>query len=230
MALGARYRQQLARSLEAMEILPLWIPDIPVLPRPVRGHADLALLHLGNEYFIAAQELPKEIIHQLYESGANLSTSKSPMGEEYPADCGLNAAIIGQNIIMNPETVCFKPPADLHPVNVRQGYSRCNICIVDANSIITSDAGIANAAENQGLDVLFISAGHIHLEGYDTGFIGGCAFKTAQDEIAFTGSTAYHPDAGRISNFLASKGIKPRFLTDDPLFDIGGAVLITEEI
>ncbi|MCD8117342.1 MAG: hypothetical protein LUE21_09570 [Oscillospiraceae bacterium] len=76
------------------------------------------------------------------------------------------------------------------------------------------------------MDVLEITPGYIELSGYQYGFIGGASFRLDAHTIAFTGTLDRHPDKMRILSFLAKHSVKPVFLTDRPLFDVGGAVLL----
>ena len=73
---------------------------------------------------------------------------------------------------------------------------------------------------------LDIAPGHIALEGFPYGFIGGAAFKISDDTMAFTGTLDEHPDGERIVGYLAEYGLGSVFLTDKPIFDIGGAVAL----
>ena len=74
------------------------------------------------------------------------------------------------------------------------------------------------------MDVLQIRPGHIALEGYDYGFIGGASFLLDSNTLAFTGHLDVHPDRDRILDFLRQHGVSAVFLTESPVFDIGGAV------
>ena len=58
-------------------------------------------------------------------------------------------------------------------INVSQGYSKCSLCIVNENSVITEDDGIAEVLKRHNMDVLKISAGDVLLSGLDYGFLGG---------------------------------------------------------
>lgn len=72
--------------------------------------------------------------------------------------------------------------------------------------------------------MLRIRPGYIELAGFDTGFIGGAAFRISERALAFTGRLDSHPDRADIEAFLRSRGIEPVYLTDRPAFDIGSAV------
>ena len=92
-------------------------------------------------------------------------------------------------------------------VPVKQGYAACACLKVTENAIVTSDIGIAKAAEQRGVDVLRISAGNIDLPGYDCGFIGGTAFLH-EDTLYFAGDLWTHPDGKSIADFCISHGVK----------------------
>ena len=113
-------------------------------------------------------------------------------------------------------------------INSRQGYSRCSVCVVSDNAIITTDEGICRGAEAHGIDVLKIQPGYIDLLGFDYGFIGGASFKISDTKLAFTGRLDKHPDAERIIEFASLHNVNIVYITDKPAFDIGGAVPITE--
>ncbi len=112
-------------------------------------------------------------------------------------------------------------------IHVKQGYAKCNICPVTERAFITSDKGIATVCAKFGFDVLLIESGFIQLEGFDTGFIGGASFKISQSEMAFTGSLNLHPSKAQIEAFLNRYGVKPIYLTEQEIFDIGSAFLIS---
>ena len=76
------------------------------------------------------------------------------------------------------------------------------------------------------IDVLKISAGHIMLDGYDYGFIGGCCGKISSGAIAFCGDLKTHPDSDNICGFLGNYGIKAVSLGSGQLYDTGGILPI----
>jgi hypothetical protein len=108
-------------------------------------------------------------------------------------------------------------------VDVRQGYAKCSIVIVDEDSIITYDKGIERACSAAGMDVLLIRPGYIRLDGYDTGFIGGTSGRIG-DTIFFYGDPDTHPDGDAIRKFILSKGLKISSLKEGELTDIGSII------
>ena len=220
-ALGAKYRDLLEKPLVERGISALWLPDNPNVDPRLAGHADLMLLHLGGARVVTT-------CSQLSDLDMDI-TYTSRQGREYPQDIVLCACIVGIYCIHN---FRFSDPAisGFERIDVRQGYAKCSVCVVDDKSIITSDTGIARAASSHGMDVLEIEPGHILLPGFDTGFIGGTTFKLSAHELAFTGELDGHPDRPAIEAFLEARGVEPVYLTTQPAFDIGSAVPLTETV
>lgn len=232
--LGQKYSDILENPLKRLDIEPVFVPDNSSVDSRLAGHADLSVFHLGGEKCLLAAELKGSAFEEkLKEIGLKLSFLEKNLDEKYPDDAALNACAVGNVLIYNRSSasgqiVDFFTNANGVMVQTKQGYTKCSVCVVDERSIITADRGIAAIAECVGLDVLLISQGYVNLPGFDYGFIGGATFKLSADKLAFTGSLDAHPDKIRILYFLDYKGVKPVFLTDLPVFDIGGAIPIIE--
>jgi len=147
----------------------------------------------------------------------------------YPAEAAFNAACTGRFFIhnlqiTNPRLLEAAHQERVELIHVPQGYAKCSIVIVDEHSIITYDAGIARACQRvSGLEVLMISPGHIQLDGYPTGFIGGCSGHLI-DEIVFNGDLSAHPDFEKIQSFIETRDLKCVWFPQYPLTDIGSIV------
>lgn len=112
---------------------------------------------------------------------------------------------------------------ELQFINVRQGYSKCSTVVVDRDSIITFDKGIAKPCIKAGMNVLLIEPGHIKLPGTNTGFIGGTSGKIG-GEIIFNGDLSVHPSFKKIKIFIESRGLKCQWFENYPLQDIGSII------
>ena len=165
--------------------------------------------------------------------GFNVEYPSISFGNSYPNDCGLNICLFGDTVIYNKQTACkaiINHLDDKIHIQCNQGYSKCLVCPVDDNSIITSDKGIAKSAKSHGLNVLEIAQGHIDLPGFQYGFIGGSAFKKSKDKLVFTGTLDQHPDKPRILDFINKRGVEAVYLTDRNIFDIGSILPLTEKV
>ncbi len=217
-------------KLNEMGIKTIEIPYDLRLPEPVNSHADLQILHIEkNNIFCQNEHLCKG------ESFANFNMNKilQTAGDKYPNDVRLNCAIISDKIICNtktiaPEILNYAYDSGLNIIHVNQGYTKCSVCIVNENAIITDDESVFTAAQNFFDDTLFISKNSILLKGYNYGFIGGCCGKIDKDKIVFNGEIESHNDYKKIIDFLARNNVECIELKKGRLEDIGGILPLTE--
>ena len=233
---GEKYTDKLRKRLESLNIQSVLVPNNPNIDPRLSGHADLSVLHAGGERVLLAPYLKGSALEDwLGGIGAEILFPDMQQHAVYPADAQLNLCLIGENVLYNSKTVSndiveyLTINRTLHLINCHQGYSRCASCVVNSRSLITADRGVAAQATSAGLSVLLISPGHILLDGFPYGFIGGASFKIAENILAFTGKLDAHPDCSRILHFLAQRKIEAVFLTTEPLFDIGSAIPISEK-
>lgn len=120
------------------------------------AHADLHLLHLGGRKIILSREQCNNA-EKLIEMGFDVQVLDTPLGDKYPADVSLNAALFGNYAILNPKTVCKNIDfSGRSLIPVRQGYTKCSVVPVTESAIITDDVSIASAAEKT--DLLYCSS------------------------------------------------------------------------
>ena len=156
------------------------------------------------------------------------------LGYEYPLDVPFNCVIIGTDFICNSKTVSpqilgVAISRNLRIIDVKQGYTKCSLCPVRENAVITDDSGIEKVLLNNGYDVLKVSKGSVRLNGFDYGFIGGCSAMISRDILLFLGNFEIHSDKDRIKAFLQNYGITPQSLNGDDLTDIGSIIPLSEQ-
>lgn len=217
---------QFADSLNQMSVNTIRVSPSLRKEQPLADHADLKILHAGsNRVFLSAGELTLK--RELEKLNFHVMEIPYTASGPYPNDVRLNAVLIGNKMIMNPKTAApqildYCAEAHIMIIPVKQGYAKCTAAVIDKNSIITSDDGIARAAFGAGIEVLRIRPGYIRLDGYGYGFIGGTCGKIGKNTIAFCGKIQNHPDYLMIRDFLNARGIEPIALADCPLTDVGG--------
>ena len=233
--IGEKYCKILQNGIKSLGINALFMPDNPYVDPRLSGHADLSVLHLGGNRLLLAPYLKRSSFSQQMEDrGFDIRFADIEQSALYPNAAQMNVCILGNNVIYNPQTGSDAIVKYLTigngaiQVSSRQGYSRCSVCVVNDNAIITADEGICRSAKAHGVDVLKIRPGYIDLPGFDYGFIGGASFKLSDTKLAFTGGLDKHPDAERIIEFASLHNIDIVYITDKPAFDIGGAIPITE--
>ncbi|MBR1731215.1 MAG: hypothetical protein IJ725_02135, partial [Ruminococcus sp.] len=90
---------------------------------------------------------------------------------------------------------------------------------------ITADKGIYKAMTENRVEGLLIESGDIDLDGVDYGFIGGCSFFD-NNIVQFCGDYNKHKNADDIITFLCRRRISICGLSNNKLYDIGGAIVI----
>lgn len=185
-------------------------------------HPDIYFCHLGNSrQNNVTSNMSKSLFHG----------DPSKLKHNYPGHAIYNGCSTGKFFLHNlkiTDEKLLKAVDDfgLTKIHVPQGYAKCTCVVVDENSIITADMGIAKAASKAGLDVLTIQKAQVLLEGYPYGFLGGASGKVG-NTILFNGDLSAHSDFERIKDFVHSRGLNIKYFEEYPLTDIGS---IIEEI
>ncbi len=205
-----------------MKIIPA--KKISGLAAPESMHADMQIVHLGKNIFVCPPSLCDYYKNKLPD--AQIIPGSSELKEKYPYNIAYNVCILGNKMICHTEytdKTILKTASDMGIIAIksRQGYSKCSICVVTQNAIITSDNGIFELAVSNDIDVLLIQPGYILLPGYDYGFIGGCSGKISNDTLYFYGNISSHPDYDKIKKFASGYGIHIEYSDKYPLTDIG---------
>lgn len=237
-AVGIRYRGILEDALTRLRIAALWLPDSNLLDPRVCGHADMMIHHLGGEKLAVSADTYDSFINSPKFSEYmgltwKIHNSGQALQNEYPHDILFNSLRIGSYLFAHIKHTDVRileycEQNSIKTVDVRQGYAKCSVCIVQDHAAITADSGIATVMRREGLDVLLIRAGFIDLPGFDHGLIGGASGKIAADRIAFTGRLDLHPDCREILRFLDKQNVQPVFLAERPCFDVGSIIPLTE--
>ncbi|MBR6654431.1 MAG: hypothetical protein IKL27_06855 [Oscillospiraceae bacterium] len=225
---------ELEAALSKLGIKAIPIANNDGVAQPVRAHADMSAYYCGNGELIISKNIFESCDTEMFPTGTMLYCSNAGQSDKYPMDIGLNACEVGDVIFCSVENTdaAILEHAEKHGkklINVRQGYAKCSVCVLDETHIITADKSIAEAAQNAGIEVLLIEPGYFELPGYDYGFIGGSCFKCSANMIAFTGSLEGHPDKEYILEFINKLGLKVVYLTNGRCFDVGSILPLSEE-
>ena len=215
----------------------LSIKAVPVtrnelLDSPVDKHADILANYVGKSTFLVDKN-QKELC-SFIENNVGKSVVIENIKSPYPDDCLLNFADIGEYIICNrsiltEEIVKYLP--DKAIIDVKQGYSKCSVCICSHNTIITDDKSVYNAVlQYNNINSLLIEKGSVRINKYDYGFIGGCCGLIDKNTLLFNGDLSLHSDFDKIKKFLYDNGINYIDIKGKPLTDIGSIIPIFETV
>lgn len=195
----------------------------------VSSHADIYLCRVGGGLIVAPEQLPF-ICDALTACRVEFAPGASRLGFRYPMNVKYNAAQIGRRLIHNtdytdPVILDKARSAGLELIRVKQGYTKCNLVLVDEKSAITSDMGLSAALQRYEIDVLLISQGHVALPGFRYGFLGGASGRVG-DEIIFNGNLSAHPDFDKIKAFIGQRGLRTVWFEEYPLEDVGSIIQV----
>lgn len=208
-----------------------YIKTIPCkdLYQAIDGHPDILMHHLGENKIVVAPNIYDEMYNLLTKKGFALTKGNTWLCRNYPSNIAYNVLRVDCFAFHNTK---YTDKAILEEyektgvklIHINQGYAKCSACVIDKNTIITSDYKLAKKAELYNIDALLIKSGGIVLEGLNYGFIGGASGLISQKELAFTGELKHLEDEKIIIKFLEQKGIDVKILSNKQIVDIGSII------
>lgn len=202
---------------------------VEVLNEPEQRHTDMQILAINDKIFLLKE--CKSLRNKL-KFCYNVIPTKDDIGRKYPECVKLNGLFLQNRLFCKSSSLDnsvkeYCKENNIKIINVNQGYSRCSTAIIGNKAAITSDPSIYNALKKEGIEALKINPGHIVINGYDYGFIGGASINLDENRIAFFGDISLHPDYPLIENFCKSQNVRIISLCKGVVpVDIGGAVKI----
>ena len=223
----ARISNQIKDTLASYADEVLLLPPHPALSGPVASHPDMLLWRCGKRTVTYRHYLSvaPEVFSALAQLGYEILAEENPPLDVYPKDVSLNCAVTGVGVIahrkyISPTVREVAHRTGLDVLHVNQGYAKCSTVTVSPTAIITADPCVYATALQNGLDALKVREGHVRLDGYETGFLGGATGVTGT-YVLFCGNLDYHPDADAIKQFCEEHGKTAVSLSDEPLYDYG---------
>jgi len=227
--------EEFFENLKKLKIEAIPSFEMPELSGAVATHPDMQIYHLGGKEAVCARSAFFYYNRYLEPLGIKLSIGDSEMGSNYPNDIAYNVLRVGNRAFSKtshtePKIKSMLTKGNVRIIDVAQGYTKCAVCVVGENAVITADAGLERIFKECGIDTLKIDEGGIELKGMDYGFIGGCSGLIAPDLLVFCGNIEKHPSYRRIKDFTAKYGVNILSLCRGNLLDIGSVIPVREVI
>lgn len=228
--IGRRNTEEIA-ELNQLNISTVCIEGGNNLDSEIRSHADILCFNTGKGELLVSPELNEfNVSFGDFKVTAINKSVKSP----YPEDVLLNCAFIGDKIICNTKYVSdeimqFAEINKLTVIHTNQGYSKCSLCVVNKNAVITEDTGLYNLLKKCQLDVLKIEPGQVYLSEKHSGFIGGASGLISNKLIYFSGNVSGHKNYNDIKYFLDNHSIDIYCNKSRKLREFGGIIQLIEE-
>ncbi|MBQ2964030.1 MAG: hypothetical protein IJE14_05150 [Clostridia bacterium] len=214
-------------AMNELDVVPVTVSSCENVLYPLRCHTDMLFAYCGNGRF-SVEAGQASLLNELEKLGLVCLDDEVELKPEYPSDILLNCCFIGNFIICKSDNTPEFLKQGKTVIDVKQGYAKCSCIPVDDNSLITDDYSIYSAAINYGLDALLVKKDCIKLDGFDTGFIGGCCGKLSENMLAFCGDITKHTDYAQIDSFLRERNVYPHPLFGGELIDIGSILPVTQ--
>ena len=192
----------------------------------ISTHPDMQLLPLENNTVLVAGQCYDYYLSKLSPFGVKVIKFDCDIFSPYPFDALLNAAPLFNKYLFVSKYSYEKLKGyfgGFTPVFVKQGYTKCSICSVAENALITSDMGIYTAANKLGVDVLYVNPLQIKLSGFSHGLFGGCTGLVDSNTMFINGSLEGYD---KVLGFLRKYGVRPVYSTEYELCDIGSVIII----
>lgn len=216
-----------AEGLSFLGCAVIRLPSFWGLQPPVSSHPDMLFIRRNNGGLVTTREYYDENRSFFEQLPVKIATTDEVLRPEYPHDVLFDALMVGGCVYGKTGFVSSLLLEDADEfVSVRQGYARCSVAMLTDGCAITADTGLAEALSSHGCEVLQIRPGHIELGGYDTGFIGGAGGYLGDGIYCFFGDVLSHPDGEKIVQFAEKHKIKAVSLSDEPLSDHGGLIVL----
>lgn len=225
--LSKRAASLVGNAKELAKITLISLPAFDRLPMPISDHPDMLVFPTRDGQGLVLYEDYHQSNRRLFDTlPFSIDTIPDPALPAYPHDIGLNYLPVNDRLMGRTDLVHPKLAKGRILIKVRQGYARCSVCRVGDSAAITADPVLSQALTSMGMEVLTIRPGHIRLEGYDYGFIGGASFGIGE-KICFFGDLSLHPDGEAMEEFIKKWGHTAiNLFPGEVLSDYGGGLFI----
>lgn len=216
-------RQSLANMGEVV-----WLePNSTVYPS-ISTHPDIFFCQYEPDKLVFAPDTKSEYIAALHKAGVKMTKGKSHLGNAHPDTVQYNACALRNTLIHNlkyTDNRILEIFEGKTQINVKQGYTRCNLLALNENAFITSDEGIRNELLKHGFEVLYIDPHQIRLEGHDYGFFPGCC-GVWRNQLVVCGSTDRLKEKKELYVFMDRHGFEINELYKGELVDLGSILFL----
>lgn len=197
----------------------------------VCGHPDMQIHHLGDDKFVCELN-----VYDYYKEKlpcATIIRGETAIKSEYPFDIAYNGVALGDFFFHNLKYTDkmiyqYKITKEHQLINVKQGYTKCSVCILNEHAIITSDKIVAKKAQENKIDALYVSPAKIKLSGFSNGLVGGICGLIDRETLAVNGDVALLDCGAEFISFCKKHNVNILQLTDAIPEDIGSIIPIAQ--
>ena len=222
---------KVVNNLEKLNIKVIRTLKCNDLQESVSCHPDIVIHPINHNTLMIAPNVFDYYKEQLSGLGIKLIKGETLLECKYPYDIAYNVGRLSGIAIHNfkytdEKLKFYLKKENLELVNIKQGYSKCSLLIVDDRSGITADLIMYKTLSELGYDMLLIQSGYINLENEKYGFIGGTSGNLSKDTILLSGVLDNHPDKEKIETFINEKNKNIVYIENGYINDIGTIITL----
>lgn len=201
------------------------------LQEPVNGHPDMVIHPVNYKTFIVAPNVYDYYKNILELKGIKVIKGGKTLSRNYPEDIAYNVARIGRYAVHNTKHTdqvlkYYLEEAGAEFIHVNQGYAKCSTAAVGDGRAVTSDLQIHEKLKSHNIDCMYINPKVVLLEGYNHGFIGGCAGLINENIFLSTGKIIDENVLNTLKKFIRSAGYIYEEASDRQIIDLGSLIPI----
>lgn len=225
------------------------IPTNNNLYDEISSHVDIHITKINNNNLIVAPCIYNFVVEKISKinpkSSVKVICGQEELYKNYPRDVAYNTCILKEYAISNfkhIDKVLLKniEKNNIEKINVKQGYTSCNITKIDDTSVITCDIGIYNEISSlnenfKKIDIIYISKDELNIKllknnmEYSSmiGFLGGATCVVDKYFCIFGDvKNIKEKEANKIKAFVNKKGLILKSFDRLDIIDYGGIVVI----
>ncbi len=226
-----RANEEIINYLKRLNIEPIKTIKCDDLQEPVNGHPDMVIHPIDYGTFVVAPNVYDYYRNVLEDKSIKVIKGGKTLSRNYPKDIAYNVARIGRYAVHNLQHTdqvlkYYLEEADIEFIHVNQGYTKCSTAAVSENKALTSDVLIHEKLKSYNIDCMYINPEVVCLEGYNYGFIGGCAGLISERIFLSTGKILDKNILNTLKKFIQSAGYIYDEASNGQIIDLGSLIPI----
>lgn len=222
---------EIINYLKKLNIEPIKTIKCKELQEPVDGHPDMVIFPVDFENFVVAPNVFEYYSKVLTDKGIKVIKGGKTLCRNYPEDIAYNVARIGSYAVHNTKHTdqvlkYYLEEAGVEFIHVNQGYSKCSTASISENKALTSDFLIREKLKSYNIDCMYINPEIVCLNGYNHGFIGGCAGLINENIFLSTGRIYDKNILNPLKKFIQSAGCIYEEASSRQIIDLGSLIPI----
>ncbi len=226
-----RVTDEIVNYLKKLNIEPIKTIKCTDIQEPVDGHPDMVIHPVDFETFVVAPNVYDYYRNVLENKSIKVIKGGKTLCRNYPEDIAYNVARIGRYAVHNTKHTdqvlkYYLEEAGVEFIHVNQGYAKCSTVALGDSRAVTSDLQIHERLKSYNIDCMYINPEVVLLEGYNHGFIGGCAGLINENIFLSTGKILDENILNTLKKFIWSAGYIYEEASDRQIIDLGSLIPI----